>query len=116
MPDTQDIEVKLELRDYLNYNGGITYDSDTQNLTLRCKNKDILKEISYIRKLALSLNGLAEHLEGNGIDCNNFLPSDKDSDPHGNVEWLRSGIWMRGSVSDGQPIDATRWRSILPRP
>lgn len=72
-----------------------------------------LKDVRKIEGLANAIKELAECLEGEGIPCDERLPTDGDADAHGNVEWRRSGIWMRGPANGEKPVDATHWRSIL---
>lgn len=40
------------------------------------------------------------------------LPTKEDADENGLIEWFRSGVWVRGSISNDVPVDATAWRHI----
>lgn len=53
----------------------------------------------------------ADALEEKGVSCSDRLPTSEDANSNAMVEWLRSGIWMRGAFNE-QPVDATRWRPL----
>lgn len=64
-----------------------------------------LKAISDSARTAL------EAMEDKGFACDVRLPTHADANSAGMVDWLRSGIWMRGPYNE-TPVDATRWRIL----
>lgn len=114
-PDTEMNEEVLaaenRLSTQLNY-GGIERDSVSGKLEMNYRPGDLPDEIGQMRRLARAFEALADSLEDKGIECAQRLPTQDDADDNGDVEWLRSGVWMRGRVSTGVPVDATRWRCL----
>ncbi|WP_300500756.1 hypothetical protein [Marinobacter sp.] len=110
--DKSEIEVaEKNLKVQMNY-GGILHDPNDHKLVMDYRQGDLPDEIGQMRRLAMAFNKLADALEDKGIDCSERLPQEDDADENGFVEWLRSGVWLRGPVSEGKPVDASRWRSM----
>lgn len=73
------------------------------------KRADNIRELEMVSQI---LDNLERELEDKGVDCNDRLPDRSNADANGNVQWLRSGVWMHGPALGDRPVDATRWREI----
>lgn len=104
-------EAENNLTGQLNY-GGLIRDSATRRLVLDYKQGDLVDEIGQMRRLAQAFLALADALDDPGIECSVQMPAAEDADENGFVEWLRSGVWLRGLVSGNRPVDATHWRPL----
>lgn len=103
-------ETQARVNSLLNY-GGITLEDG--RLVLDTSQGDLASEIKHMNQLCYAFADLAAALNGEGFVCAECMPTEADANEHGDVEWLRSGMWMRGRVSSGKPVDATRWRPMV---
>lgn len=69
-------------------------------------NEDTLRRIMIVGQQPETPEEVIDH----GTKLSVSLPTLKDADSLGHVSWCRSGVWMIGTVMQGPPVDATRWR------